>query len=127
MPPATLSAFVDHGVVSPTLSVGLDEAEAQIGELAEHGIDLDTITRKLQEDGVASFARSFEMLMEGIAAKKNRLQMLKKSYRSSLKQHQAAVDKTLQEIKDNRIISRIWAHDHTVWKPDPTEITNRLG
>jgi glucose-6-phosphate isomerase len=22
---------------------------------------------------------------------------------------------------------RIWAHDHTVWKPDPTEITNRLG
>jgi transaldolase/glucose-6-phosphate isomerase len=127
LPPATLDAFVDHGVVEETLSVGLDEAEARVGELAEYGIDLDTITSKLQEDGVASFARSFEMLMEGIAAKKNRLQLLKKSYRASLKQHQTAVDKALQAIKDNRIISRIWAHDHTVWKPDPTEVGNRLG
>ena len=25
------------------------------------------------------------------------------------------------------IVARIWEHDHTVWKPDPTEITNRLG
>ena len=25
------------------------------------------------------------------------------------------------------IIRRIWAHDYTVWKPDPTEISNRLG
>ena len=22
---------------------------------------------------------------------------------------------------------RIWARDHTVWKPEPTEISNRLG
>src|SRR5205814_2199009 len=22
---------------------------------------------------------------------------------------------------------RIWRHDHTLWKPDPTEITDRLG
>jgi hypothetical protein len=26
-----------------------------------------------------------------------------------------------------RILSRIWAHDYTVWKADPAEITNRLG
>jgi glucose-6-phosphate isomerase len=25
------------------------------------------------------------------------------------------------------VVERIWAHDHTVWKPDPTEIANRLG
>jgi len=127
LPPATLNAFVDHGVVDQTLSVGLEEAEARVGELAEHGIDLGPITRKLQEDGVASFARSFEMLMEGIAAKKNRLQLLKKSYRASLKQHQTTVDKALQAIKDNQIIGRIWTHDHTVWKQDPAEISNRLG
>lgn len=24
-------------------------------------------------------------------------------------------------------MARIWDHDHTVWKPEPTEITNRLG
>jgi len=127
LPPATLNAFLDHGTVAPTVSAGLDEAEAQVGELTEYGIDLDTITGKLQEDGVASFAQSFETLMQGIADKKSRLQLLEKSYRASLKQHQAAVDKALQAIKDDRIISRIWAHDHTVWKQDPTEVGNRLG
>ncbi len=30
-------------------------------------------------------------------------------------------------MKRERILGRIWAHDHTVWKPEPTEISNRLG
>ncbi|MBN2568783.1 MAG: glucose-6-phosphate isomerase [Deltaproteobacteria bacterium] len=30
-------------------------------------------------------------------------------------------------LKGNNVISRIWAHDHTVWKSDPREITDRLG
>lgn len=41
--------------------------------------------------------------------------------------YQSAVDAALAEMKDNRVMERIWAHDHTVWKSDPTEITNRLG
>jgi transaldolase/glucose-6-phosphate isomerase len=46
---------------------------------------------------------------------------------ASLGTYQAGVDDTLTEMAENRIIHRIWAHDHTVWKPEPTEITNRLG
>ncbi len=34
---------------------------------------------------------------------------------------------TLARMTAQRVVPRIWAHDHTVWKPDPTEITNRLG
>jgi transaldolase/glucose-6-phosphate isomerase len=45
----------------------------------------------------------------------------------SLGAYQDAVDAALAEIKDQRVMARIWDHDHTVWKPDPTEITNRLG
>jgi len=41
--------------------------------------------------------------------------------------YQTEVENALFELSENQIISRIWAHDHTVWKPDPTEITNRLG
>ena len=33
----------------------------------------------------------------------------------------------LQQIREQNIIPRIWDFDHTVWKPDPTEISNRLG
>ena len=33
----------------------------------------------------------------------------------------------LQEMDRERIVERIWRKDHTVWKDDPTEITDRLG
>lgn len=40
---------------------------------------------------------------------------------------QAQVEKALAEIESDQIINRIWQHDHSVWKPDPNEISNRLG
>ncbi len=33
----------------------------------------------------------------------------------------------IKELKDRKIISRIWEKDHTVWREDPAEISNRLG
>lgn len=41
--------------------------------------------------------------------------------------YQQAVDAALSEIKHDEIVRRIWAHDHSVWRPDPDEIANRLG
>jgi transaldolase/glucose-6-phosphate isomerase len=46
---------------------------------------------------------------------------------ASLGEYQPAVDAALEEMFAGRIVPRIWSHDHTVWKPEPTEITNRLG
>ncbi|MFQ6101285.1 MAG: glucose-6-phosphate isomerase [Anaerolineae bacterium] len=46
---------------------------------------------------------------------------------ASLGSHQDTVDAALAEMKDQRVMDRIWTHDHTVWKPEPVEITNRLG
>ncbi|HPJ96056.1 MAG TPA: hypothetical protein PK022_02025 [Syntrophales bacterium] len=37
------------------------------------------------------------------------------------------VERMLQRLQKQRIIERIWAKDHTVWKTSPEEITNRLG
>jgi glucose-6-phosphate isomerase len=50
-----------------------------------------------------------------------------KSYSFSLGDYQKAVEKTLADLRNNNLMARMWKHDHTVWKPDPTEITNRLG
>ena len=44
-----------------------------------------------------------------------------------LGEYQPAVDAALKDMIREGIIARIWAHDHTVWKPDPAEISNRLG
>jgi transaldolase/glucose-6-phosphate isomerase len=45
----------------------------------------------------------------------------------SLGAYHDVVDAALAEIRDQRVMARIWDHDHTVWKPEATEITNRLG
>jgi len=37
------------------------------------------------------------------------------------------IETALNQLTENQIIHRIWGHDHTVWKPNPAEITNRLG
>jgi glucose-6-phosphate isomerase len=44
-----------------------------------------------------------------------------------LGQYQTTVSNALLQMKKDRIIKRIWEHDFTVWKQDPTEISNRLG
>ncbi|MBI3603743.1 MAG: glucose-6-phosphate isomerase, partial [Nitrospirae bacterium] len=40
---------------------------------------------------------------------------------------QADVNAALIEMAAARVVSRLWAKDYTLWKPTPTEITNRLG
>jgi transaldolase / glucose-6-phosphate isomerase len=45
----------------------------------------------------------------------------------TLHTHEKAVDAALADLQASRIVQRIWEHDHTVWRPDPEEITNRLG
>ena len=39
---------------------------------------------------------------------------------------QPAVEHRLAQLARENVVSRIWAKDHTVWKPEPTEIANRL-
>jgi transaldolase len=73
MPPATLDAFLDHSVVAVTISEGLDEARDQLAALADLGIDLDAVTEKLQVDGVAAFAKSFDSLMASITEKQEKM------------------------------------------------------
>jgi hypothetical protein len=41
--------------------------------------------------------------------------------------YEADVRATLARLSDANIVRRIWQKDHTVWKPEPTEIKNRLG
>jgi transaldolase len=74
LPPATLEAFIDHGTISRTVDQGVDEAHAAVKALAEAGIDLDAATKQLENEGVASFAKSFEDLLAGVEAKREQKQ-----------------------------------------------------
>lgn len=48
-------------------------------------------------------------------------------YRAELGEYAPIVKAALGEIEAEETVSRIWAKDHTVWSPDPREITDRLG
>src|SRR6267143_228119 len=64
IPPATLAAFREHGEVRRSLDEHVDLAKRQLKQLAEAGIDLDQVTRELEVEGVESFTKSFESLLD---------------------------------------------------------------
>jgi len=41
--------------------------------------------------------------------------------------YESTVNSSLTTMAEKRILQHIWANDFTVWKPVPTEISNRLG
>jgi transaldolase len=71
LPPETLNAFRDHGkIIEDAVRESLDEAAAVLGRLRAVGIDLNAITERLQADGVAAFAASFDQLMAALDKKR---------------------------------------------------------
>lgn len=69
LPPATLEAFRDHGVVKQCLTEGLDQAQLCLAELEAAGVSMEEVTDKLLVDGLASFQKSFDQLTAGLAKK----------------------------------------------------------
>lgn len=127
VPPATLKLFMEHGTVKASLPEGLDDAHKTLERLTQIGIDIEAITQKLQDDGVEAFAESFKRILMSLSNKQEQLLAGWQPKRASLNEYEANVQSALDEITEQDILARIWNHDHTVWKKDPTEITNRLG
>ena len=73
LPTETIEAFLDHGIVSRTLDVGLDEAIAAIRAVESLGIPMQAVTDELIVEGVAAFTKSFEDLMGVIDAQRKAL------------------------------------------------------
>lgn len=69
MPDGTVADFLEHGTVARTIDSGVDEATSLIGELADAGIDMEDVSRVLEAEGVASFAKSFDELMQSLSDK----------------------------------------------------------
>jgi transaldolase len=73
MPLDTIKAFIDHGVVARTLDRDLDAAKAALREVEATGITMERVTGELIAEGVASFAKSFDELIETIESKRKEL------------------------------------------------------
>ena len=69
MPEATLDAFDDHGTVARTVDADPESAAQALARITEVGVDLDDVSRVLEDQGVASFAKSFDELITALQAK----------------------------------------------------------
>jgi transaldolase len=70
MPEATIDATRDHGIAARTIDANVAAAEAHMAELARVGVNLDQIlVHELVDEGVESFAKSFDALISTIDEK----------------------------------------------------------
>jgi transaldolase / glucose-6-phosphate isomerase len=117
IPPATLSAFRDHGQPKSSLTVGLDEAQSTLANLEKVGISLELICDQLLTDGVQLFSDAFDQLLSAVEKKRtdilgNKLDRLTYKLPEALDK---AVQASLDDWQKNGKVRRLWAQDATLW------------
>jgi transaldolase len=73
MPEVTLRAFADHGDPERSFDWGPAVAERTLRRAQAAGVDLNAITAQLEREGVESFCRSYEELLDCIEGKLDRV------------------------------------------------------
>jgi transaldolase/glucose-6-phosphate isomerase len=76
IPPATLSAFEDHGTIERTLPGNPGEAADVMAALAKRGIDFADVNRTLEDEGVKKFNTSLGNILGALARKRSAFESL---------------------------------------------------
>src|SRR3984957_13659178 len=74
MPEPTLKAFADHGQVGPIMRADGGDSEDVLKQFTQAGIRTDSLGARLQQEGAASFVKSWNELLAVIQSKGDRLQ-----------------------------------------------------
>src|SRR5215468_6708665 len=131
LPPATFTAFRDHGKARLTIEENLDDAKRTLAKLAEAGIDLKQVCQKLQDDGVKAFADSFESLMQSITSKRAALTSgLLDRMEANLGRFEADVQAVIKRAESEQWTRKICRKDASLWKQEEAHqkiIKNSLG
>lgn len=70
VPPQTYIAILDHGNPTLTVESDLPGARKVLNDVGSAGVDMQWVLRKLEEDGVASFEKSFDGLYKNLVEKR---------------------------------------------------------
>ena len=73
MPDNTIDAFMKKGTVARTVDANPGEAQEVLAAVSALGIDLDDVAAVLEQEGVASFVKSFDELITSLSAKAHSL------------------------------------------------------
>ncbi|KQS27814.1 transaldolase [Dyadobacter sp. Leaf189] len=70
IPMETLEAYRDHGDPASRLEEDLDAATSVMEKVKAAGIDMDAITKQLEEEGIEKFNKPFQKLLDAIENQK---------------------------------------------------------
>jgi transaldolase len=70
IPLETLEAYRDHGMPEHRLELDTDKAMQTLDKLKKIGIDLDELTRQLENEGIEKFNKPYDQLLQTIEEKK---------------------------------------------------------
>jgi transaldolase len=73
MPDETIAAFLDHGTPARTVDADPDAALAALEHIETAGVDMTDVAHTLEDEGVASFTKSFDELIQKLSDKANAL------------------------------------------------------
>jgi transaldolase/glucose-6-phosphate isomerase len=102
-----------------------------LDRLRETSIDLDMVARLLQGDAEDAHAENFRKVLARVEGKRTLLTSgFMRRQKLVLGQYQAPVEAMLRRLRQQKSITRTWAHDATLWKDSPEHIAiieKRLG
>jgi transaldolase len=73
VPPQTYAAILSHGKPALTLESDLENARRVLDDIAATGVDLTWVMKKLEDDGVTAFEKSFDSLCANLSKKRGEL------------------------------------------------------
>ena len=73
MPDNTIAAFTENGTVARTVDSDFAQSQAVLDAVTGLGIDLDDVAAVLEQEGVASFVKSFDELIASLSTKAHSL------------------------------------------------------
>ncbi len=131
LPLETLNAYRDHGDPSARLEIDIESARRVLEHLPLLGVDIDSVTQKLEDDGVRKFADAYDTLLKTLAEKREAaLHEPVDSQRFSLGSLEKDFKNRLAVLGKDNFAERLWRKDTTLWKKDEASrkiIRNSLG
>ena len=123
IPPATLSAFLDHGQTDLRIEQDLQRATDNFNLLPDLGFDFLHIAQELEDDGVEKFKQAYLSLLETIESKRS-------FFRQELVDLGDVLPSAVKNAADKVFVSSMFDHEPSFWTKDESgydEIRQRLG
>ncbi len=119
IPPTTMDAFRDHGVVkSGSIEEDVQGARQTLASLEALGVSLEKITEDLVVDGVQQFADAFDKLFGSVAESRraalgdDKPTLVIEPGSEATKQ---AFAEEMERWRSQGLIRKLWAMDKTLW------------